>query len=109
MDLVLNRRVNGTREIGRGFAAPSADEVKVLAEATLALVLFSDVSGVGLHQLRGDLRPCLRLLGIGLPLSIGLGTLLAFILTSPPGTAAPAEVPERRLIRRTPAANRPRE
>jgi hypothetical protein len=69
-------------------AAPSADEVKVLAEATLALGLFPDVSGVGLHQLGGDLGPCLRLLGIGLPLSIGLGTLLAFILTPPPGTAA---------------------
>ena len=52
---------------------PSTEAVKVLAEATLALVLFSDTSRVGLHQLRADLRLCLRLLGIGLPLSIGLG------------------------------------
>jgi sodium/hydrogen antiporter len=43
-------------------------------------VLFSDASRVGLHQLRADLGLCLRLLGIGLPLAIGLGTLLAFIL-----------------------------
>jgi sodium/hydrogen antiporter len=59
---------------------PTAEVVKVLAEATLALVLFSDASRVGLHQLRGDLGLCLRLLGIGLPLSIALGTLAAFIV-----------------------------
>jgi len=59
---------------------PSSEVVKVLTEATLALVLFSDASRVGLHQLRADLGLCLRLLGIGLPLSIGLGTLAAFIL-----------------------------
>ena len=45
----------------------------------LVLVLFSDASRIGLHPLRADLRLCLRLLGIGLPLAIGLGTLLAFI------------------------------
>jgi sodium/hydrogen antiporter len=54
--------------------------VKVLTEATLALVLFSDASRVGLGQLRADLGLCLWLLGIGLPLTIGLGTLLAFTL-----------------------------
>jgi NhaP-type Na+/H+ or K+/H+ antiporter len=59
---------------------PSGEIVKVLAETTLALVLFSDASRVGLRQLRGDLGLCLRLLGIGLPLTIGLGTLAAFIL-----------------------------
>ena len=59
---------------------PSSEVVKVLAEATLALVLFSDASRVGLHHLRADLGLCLRLLGIGLPLSIALGALLAFIL-----------------------------
>ena len=59
---------------------PSSEVAKVVTEATLALVLFSDASRVGLHQLRADLGLCLRLLGIGLPLAIGLGTLLAFIL-----------------------------
>jgi len=59
---------------------PSSEVVKVLAEATLALVLFSDASRVGLHQLRADLGLCLRLLGIGLPLTIGLGMLAAFVL-----------------------------
>jgi sodium/hydrogen antiporter len=59
---------------------PSAELVKVLAEVTLALVLFSDASRVGLHHLRADLGLCLRLLGVGLPLTIGLGTLLALAL-----------------------------
>ena len=59
---------------------PGSEVVKVLTEATLALVLFSDASRVALRQLRADLGLCLRLLGIGLPLAIGLGTLLAFIL-----------------------------
>ena len=59
---------------------PSPELVKVLAEATLALVLFSDASRVGLRQLRADAGLYLRLLGIGLPLTIGLGTLLALAL-----------------------------
>ena len=62
-----------------GFA-PSTELVKSLAEVTLVLVLFSDASRVGLRDLRADLGRCLRLLGIGLPLTIGLGTLLAFAL-----------------------------
>jgi NhaP-type Na+/H+ or K+/H+ antiporter len=54
--------------------------VKILAEITLVLVLFSDASRVGLRDLRAELGLCLRLLGIGLPLTIGLGTLLALAL-----------------------------
>jgi NhaP-type Na+/H+ or K+/H+ antiporter len=60
--------------------APSAEAVKILAELTLTLVLFSDASRVGLRQLQPDRGLYLRLLGIGLPVSIGLGTLAAFIL-----------------------------
>jgi NhaP-type Na+/H+ or K+/H+ antiporter len=59
---------------------PSPHVVEVLAEVTLALVLFSDASRVGLGQLKADLGPCLRLLGIGLPLTIGLGMLAAFMV-----------------------------
>jgi sodium/hydrogen antiporter len=64
-----------------GFA-PSHELVKALAEITLVLVLFSDASRVRLRDLRTDLGLCLRLLGIGLPLTIGLGILLAFLLFS---------------------------
>ena len=62
-----------------GFA-PSHELVKALAEITLVLVLFSDASRVRLRDLRAETGLCLRLLGIGLPLTIGLGTLLAFAL-----------------------------
>jgi sodium/hydrogen antiporter len=61
--------------------APSNELVKELAEFTLALVLFSDASRVGLHELRADSGLYVRLLGIALPLTIGLGTLLALTLT----------------------------
>jgi sodium/hydrogen antiporter len=57
--------------------APTHEMVRALAEATLVLVLFSDASRVRLRELRTDVGPCLRLLGIGLPLTIGLGTLVA--------------------------------
>jgi sodium/hydrogen antiporter len=59
-----------------GFT-PSRELVKALAEVTLVLVLFSDASRVRLRDLRGDMGLCVRLLGIGLPLTMGLGTLLA--------------------------------
>jgi sodium/hydrogen antiporter len=65
--------------------APSRVLIKELAEFTLALVLFSDASRVGLHELRVDAGLYLRLLGVALPLTIGLGTLLAFALDSGAG------------------------
>jgi sodium/hydrogen antiporter len=59
---------------------PSHEAVKSLAEVTLVLVLFSDASRVRLHDLRADMGLCLRLLGVGLPLTIALGTLMALAL-----------------------------
>ena len=60
--------------------APSNELIKELAEFTLVLVLFSDASRVGLHELRADAGLYLRLLGAALPVTIGLGTLLALAL-----------------------------
>jgi NhaP-type Na+/H+ or K+/H+ antiporter len=48
-----------------------------LAEIALALVLFVDASKVDVRELRRDHRVELRLLGIGLPLTIALGALIA--------------------------------
>jgi NhaP-type Na+/H+ or K+/H+ antiporter len=62
--------------------APSNELIKELAEFTLALVLFSDASRVGLHELRADAALYLRLLGAALPMTIGLGMLLALALLS---------------------------
>jgi len=61
-------------------AAPSKELIKELAELPSPLVLFSDASLVGLHELRVDAGPYARLLGVALPLTIGLGTLLALAL-----------------------------
>jgi sodium/hydrogen antiporter len=63
------------------FDAPSTGEfVKVLAEATLAFVLFSDASRIDLRTLRREYTVPARLLGIGLPLTIVLGAILAGLL-----------------------------
>ena len=60
------------------FDAPStAESVKVLAEATLAFVLFSDASRIDLRALRREYTVPARLLGIGLPLTIVLGAIVA--------------------------------
>lgn len=54
--------------------------IKVLAEITLVWVLFADASRVGLKELRADARLYARLLGVGLPLTIAAGALLATVL-----------------------------
>lgn len=48
-----------------------------LAELTLALVLFSDASTVNIRKLADDSSAVVRLLAIGLPLTVIAGTLLA--------------------------------
>ena len=54
--------------------------IHVVAEAALALVLFSDAARVNLRELRSDIGLPVRLLGIGLPLSVILGGVLAAAL-----------------------------
>jgi NhaP-type Na+/H+ or K+/H+ antiporter len=54
--------------------------VRTLAEATLALVLFCDASRVDLRQLGRSVGVPLRLLGLGLPLTIALGALVAALI-----------------------------
>ena len=54
--------------------------VRALAEATLAFVLFSDASRIDLGKLRREISLPVRLLGVGLPLTIGLGALAAAVL-----------------------------
>jgi NhaP-type Na+/H+ or K+/H+ antiporter len=61
-------------------SAPASEGVKRLAEATLAVVLFADASRIKPRVLRREFAVPLRLLGIGLPLTIGLGTLLAAVI-----------------------------
>ncbi|NEO12445.1 MULTISPECIES: sodium:proton antiporter [unclassified Moorena] len=54
--------------------------VRIIAEFTLILVLFTDASRINLKLLRRDYNLPVRLLGIGLPLTIILGTILAVLL-----------------------------
>src|SRR4051794_32687516 len=56
-------------------AAP--ETFKPLVEVTLVWVLFSDAAGVPFDRVRRDLGRCLRLLVIGLPLTIVAGWALS--------------------------------
>jgi len=58
----------------------SSSTVRVLAEATLALVLFCDASRIDLGELRRRVGVPLRLLGVGLPLTIALGAGAAAVI-----------------------------
>jgi NhaP-type Na+/H+ or K+/H+ antiporter len=53
--------------------------VRILGEATLALVLFSDASRIKMSALRREYVVPLRLLAVGLPLTIALGSVLAAV------------------------------
>jgi NhaP-type Na+/H+ or K+/H+ antiporter len=65
----------GWLELGAG-----SETVRVLAEATLTLVLFSDAARIDLGALRREYVVPTRLLGIGLPLTIALGCAVAAVL-----------------------------
>src|SRR4051812_38853398 len=67
----------GPQVLGGVDLESSSETVRTLAEATLALVLFCDASRIHLRQLRRAVGVPLRLLGIGLPLTIALGALVA--------------------------------
>jgi NhaP-type Na+/H+ or K+/H+ antiporter len=58
----------------------SAEAVKLLAEAALTLLLFADASEISSRALRRDAGPVVRLLLVGLPLTIIAGTAGAALL-----------------------------
>ncbi len=60
---------------------------KLLAEITLILILFSDASHVRFKKLAMDWQIPTRMLLIGLPLTIALGTLVALLLNPTSGLA----------------------
>ena len=69
--------VVGAHALGIVDLEATGEEVKLLAEATLTVVLFSDASRIDLAALRRTLGIPARLLGIGLPLTIIAGFLAA--------------------------------
>ena len=67
----------GPKALGGIDISSTSSTVRTLAEATLALVLFADASRIDFRKLRREISVPLRLLGIGLPLTIALGALAA--------------------------------
>jgi NhaP-type Na+/H+ or K+/H+ antiporter len=57
----------------------SNEGLHLLAEVTLILVLFSDAANIDLAQLRRDHNLPIRMLLIGMPLTIALGAMVAFL------------------------------
>jgi sodium/hydrogen antiporter len=70
----------GPKILGGIDVSSTSSTVRALAEATLALVLFADASRIDFGKLRRESSVPLRLLGIGLPLTIALGALAAAAL-----------------------------
>lgn len=58
----------------------SVEFLRIVAEATLAIVLFADASTLNLRQFRKQLSWPTRMLLIGLPLAVGFGTVANFFL-----------------------------
>ncbi|HVM56927.1 MAG TPA: cation:proton antiporter [Gaiellaceae bacterium] len=73
--LLLGRETFGVIE-----PSVSGETVKLLAESTLAVVLFADAARIDLRALRDEYRVPARLLGIGLPLTIVAGLLAALLV-----------------------------
>src|SRR5215217_866616 len=70
----------GPKVLGEIDIESSSATARALAEATLALVLFCDASRIDLRLLRREVGVPVRLLGIGLPLTIALGALAAAVI-----------------------------
>lgn len=61
---------------------PESEGIRLIAELTLILVLFTDASRINLQRLEREFTLPLRLLGIALPLIIALGTLVGMMIFS---------------------------
>src|SRR3954452_22929220 len=80
MVFVLVGFLAGPEVLGEIDLESTSGTVRTLAEATLALVLFCDASRIDIRELRREVGVPLRLLGIGLPLTIALGTVAAAVI-----------------------------
>lgn len=71
---VIGPRVLDVLEVDVGSA-----DLRRLAEFTLALMLFSDAAALDTRRLAREAKMPVRLLGLALPLTIALGTVLAIV------------------------------
>ncbi len=77
MAFVLIGLLLGPLVIDELTVATTSATIRTLAEATLTVVLFADASRIKLRALREEYAVPLRLLAIGLPLTIVIGAILA--------------------------------
>ena len=70
----------GPEALGLVDLSSYGEPVKLLAEATLTVVLFADASRIDVRALRREVAVPARLLGIGLPLTIVAGLVVAIAL-----------------------------
>jgi NhaP-type Na+/H+ or K+/H+ antiporter len=87
MVFVLIGFLLGPRVLGILILSTQAELVKTLTEITLALLLFSDASTLNLRQVREDEQLPVRLLTIGMLLTLAFGTLIALVLLPGEGLA----------------------
>ena len=74
---VIGGLIAGNEALGWIDLHVGSGAVRVLAEVTLTLVLFADAARIDLGSLRREVAFPARLLGIGLPLTLAAGALVA--------------------------------
>jgi NhaP-type Na+/H+ or K+/H+ antiporter len=72
------------RGLGLVHGEIGSEFISIIAELTLILILFTDASRIDLRRLRHQHNIPIRLLGIGLPLTMLVGTLVAFAMFDVP-------------------------
>jgi NhaP-type Na+/H+ or K+/H+ antiporter len=92
MVFVVVGAVLGPGGVGLLKLSFSNETILAITEITLALLLFADASTVRLRDVEGDASLPSRLLFMGLPLTVALGTMLAFLMEPGFGWAAAALV-----------------
>lgn len=80
--------VVGGSGLGWFDLALDGEAASILIETTLVLVLFSDAARIDLRTLRASAGLPARLLGFGLPLTIGAGAIAAYVVLGLPAAAA---------------------
>ena len=80
MAFVLIGLLVGPLIIDQVDLAPTSATLRTFAEATLAVVLFADASRIKLRVLEREYAVPLRLLAVGLPLTIVVGAVLAAMI-----------------------------
>lgn len=80
MFFVITGAIVGPNGLGWLSFGIDASQVETLTELTLALLLFADAATLNFNQVKDDAQMPGRLLGIGFPLTLLTGALVAYLL-----------------------------